>query len=164
MRVVPSAPRIAAAAAIALLARVPVAHGRSLEAEIARIEAGTNVGRATETSFGELLVKLAPMSQALPSTTPGRAMSWDPAAHQFVPLNAPAGPIFTERAGTLGSGALLINATYQDLNFQRLDGHSLHGGIDRYVAGIFIDVRRFELYQRFLVVSRTASSTALILR
>jgi hypothetical protein len=63
----------------------------------------------------------------LESPTSGVILKMDPATGAVLPVSNTLGPIFTQRAETLGKGKFYIGFTHQNYHFNSLDGHSLNG-------------------------------------
>ncbi|HVM65296.1 MAG TPA: hypothetical protein VMU14_10570, partial [Acidimicrobiales bacterium] len=107
-------------------------------------------------STGRLVTLLAPMSLLYPSSTPSWAMEWDPESREFRAVGSQPAPIFTERATTLGAGVLLIGATYQDVDFQKIDGRDIDRalvtasppGQQPFEYRPFAPIKDIELHQR----------------
>src|SRR5262249_33435090 len=74
--------------------------------------------------IGPPLRRLAAPSIGFPitSTTPGRAYEYDPQRGTFAPSEESLGPMFVERAETVGTGHLSVAFTYQYGDFDRFDG------------------------------------------
>ena len=115
-------------------------------------------------SAGELVALLAPMSLLYPSSTPAWAMEWDPASREFRVVTAQPAPVFTERATTLGAGALLVGVTYQDVDFQKIDGRDIRKAIvtassppygKQFEFRPFESVEDIELHQRITMLEAT---------
>ncbi len=98
------------------------------------LAAAVNFGDFGQFSTDFLVEKLTPLessiarqSALLPLASPssGLTFSWDPSARVFVSSTDSFGPIFGERAETIGRHKLSIGFSYQYFNFDRLDGISL---------------------------------------
>ncbi len=84
-------------------------------------------------SFGNLNVipslnsAIAGQAVLLPLASPssGITYSWDPISKTFSPSTDSFGPIYGERAETIGKGRVFLGASYQFLRFSRLDGTDL---------------------------------------
>jgi hypothetical protein len=70
---------------------------------------------------------IARQSVLLPLASPssGITYSWDPAAKTFSPSTDSFGPVFGERADTIGKYRLFLGVSYQYLTFSSLDGTDL---------------------------------------
>src|SRR5579883_3054179 len=63
----------------------------------------------------------------LSSPTSGVILKKDPLTGAELPASATLGPIFTQRAETVGKGNWYIGVTYQDYHFTSFNGASLNG-------------------------------------
>jgi len=63
----------------------------------------------------------------LESPTSGVILRTDPATGAELPVSSTLGPIFTQRAETIGKGKFYIGFTHQNYHFTSLDGRSLNG-------------------------------------
>jgi hypothetical protein len=63
----------------------------------------------------------------LESPTSGVILKSDPLTGASLPVSSTLGPIFTQRAETIGKGKFYLGFTHQDYHFTSLDGHSLNG-------------------------------------
>lgn len=63
----------------------------------------------------------------LPSPASGLVYKTDPVTGVEVPASGTLGPIFTERAETIGKNKYYISVTHQDFHFSSYDGQSLNG-------------------------------------
>lgn len=63
----------------------------------------------------------------LSSPTSGVILKKDPLTGADLPASATLGPIFTQRAETVGKGNWYVGVTYQDYHFGSLDGAKLNG-------------------------------------
>ena len=63
----------------------------------------------------------------LASPTSGVIFKTDPATGAELPVSSTLGPIFTQRAETIGKGKFYIGFTHQDYHFTSLNGQSLNG-------------------------------------
>ena len=63
----------------------------------------------------------------LSSPTSGVILRKDPLTGADLPGSSTLGPIFTQRAETVGKGKWYVGITYQDYHFKSLDGASLNG-------------------------------------
>src|SRR5207245_9843907 len=70
---------------------------------------------------------IARQSVLLPLASPssGITFSWDPASRTFVSSTDSLGPIFSERAETIGKNRVFVGFDYQYLKFASLDNVSL---------------------------------------
>jgi Putative MetA-pathway of phenol degradation len=93
---------------------------------------GTDAFGQFTTDF--LVDRLAPLessiarqSALLPLASPssGLTYSWDPATKAFSSSTDSFGPIFGERAETMGKHKIFVGLSYQHFNFDRLDGISM---------------------------------------
>ena len=62
---------------------------------------------------------------SLASPSAGIIYAWDPSTQLFAPSTDSFGPIFGERADTIGRHRLFVGESYQYFNFSSLDGTSL---------------------------------------
>ena len=64
----------------------------------------------------------------LPVVAPASGISWvwDPSLRVDLPSTDSFGPLFSERASTLGKHRLAIGFSYQDSQFSGIDGVDLH--------------------------------------
>jgi hypothetical protein len=92
----------------------------------------TNSATQFQTNF--LTNSLRPLNSALarqsallplPSPSSGLSFTWDPAQRVFLSSSASYGPIFGERAQTIGKHRVFLGAGYQYFSFSTLDGISL---------------------------------------
>jgi hypothetical protein len=63
----------------------------------------------------------------LESPTSGVILRMDPATGAVLPVSNTLGPIFTQRAETIGKGKFYVGFTHQNYHFTSLDGRSLNG-------------------------------------
>ncbi len=63
----------------------------------------------------------------LSSPTSGVILKKDPATGALLPASSSLGPIFTQRAETIGKGKLYIGFTQQNYHFSNINGKSLNG-------------------------------------
>jgi len=63
----------------------------------------------------------------LESPTSGVILKSDPLTGASLPVSSTLGPIFTQRAETIGKGKFYLGFTHQDYHFTSLDGQSLNG-------------------------------------
>jgi hypothetical protein len=63
----------------------------------------------------------------LSSPTSGVILKKDPATGAELPVSGSLGPIFTQRAETVGKGKVFIGFTHQNYHFTSLNGQSLNG-------------------------------------
>jgi hypothetical protein len=63
----------------------------------------------------------------LESPTSGVILKSDPATGAELPVSSTLGPIFTQRAETIGKGKFYIGFTHQNYHFTSLNGQSLNG-------------------------------------
>ncbi len=70
---------------------------------------------------------IARQSALLPLASPssGLTFSWDPSARVFVSSTDSLGPIYGERAETIGRHKLSVGFSYQYFKFDRIDGQSM---------------------------------------
>jgi hypothetical protein len=71
----------------------------------------------------------------LSSPTSGVILKKDPLTGADLPASSTLGPIFTQRAETIGKGNWYIGLTYQDYHFTSLDGTNLNGFPVLYTGG-----------------------------
>jgi hypothetical protein len=85
------------------------------------------VGSAQETLNQTLSTAIATQLAILPLISPssGFTFQYDKAAGVFVRSTTSFGPIYTERAETIGRGKVSFGATYQRFRFGSIDGNNL---------------------------------------
>jgi hypothetical protein len=85
------------------------------------------VGSFDGNSLTPLNSAIAVQSVLLPLASPssGITYSWDPAAKTFSPSTDSFGPIYGERADTIGKYHLFLGVGYQYLAFSSMDGNNL---------------------------------------
>jgi hypothetical protein len=71
----------------------------------------------------------------LASPASGVIYQTDPATGVELPASSTLGPVFTERAETIGARKLYIGVTHQDFHFTSLNGHSLNALTVLYKGG-----------------------------
>ncbi len=71
----------------------------------------------------------------LASPASGVIFQTDPATGVELPATSTLGPVFTERAETIGARKWYIGVTHQDFHFTSLDGHSLNALSVLYTGG-----------------------------
>jgi hypothetical protein len=81
-----------------------------------------------DNSLAPLNSAIARQSIFLPLASPssGITYSWDPIAKIFSPTTDSFGPIYAERAETIGKYRLFLGVSYQYFAFSSMDGTSLH--------------------------------------
>ena len=77
---------------------------------------------AISSSIG-LALSLIPVA----SPTSAVILKTDPTTGAELPVNSTLGPVFTERAETIGKGKFFIGISHQDLHFNSIDGQDLNG-------------------------------------
>jgi hypothetical protein len=79
--------------------------------------------------LGLLVQQLAPSAADFPavSTVPGLTFSYNPELQAFERSSESLGPVFVERAQTIGRGKLDVGFSYLFQDFDELDGNSLDG-------------------------------------
>ncbi len=87
-----------------------------------------NYKPTTSAFVSALSLKLAWFSLIpLSSPTSGVILKKDPLSGAELPASATLGPIFTQRAETVGTGNWYVGVTYQQYHFTSLNGASLNG-------------------------------------
>ncbi len=86
------------------------------------------VGSAQETLNQTLSTAIATQLAILPVISPasGFTYKYDSASGAFVRTTTSLGPVYTERAETIGRGKVSFGVSYQRFRFQNLDGIDLH--------------------------------------
>lgn len=87
-------------------------------------EGAADVARSVNGSLIAQLVNANPLSSA----SGGVAFEWDPEANSFARRTDSFGPIFTERAETLGQGKYNFGWSYLRFDFDEIDGIPLASG------------------------------------
>jgi len=84
---------------------------------------------STLSTLGLMVEQLAPSAADFPaiSTVPGFTYRYDPGLDEFERTSTSMGPIFVERARTIGKGIFDVGAAYSYINFDQLDGKDLDG-------------------------------------
>ncbi|MBZ5623911.1 MAG: hypothetical protein LAQ69_35185 [Acidobacteriia bacterium] len=77
---------------------------------------------AISSSIG-LALSLIPVA----SPTSAVILKTDPATGAELPASSTLGPVFTERAETIGKGKFFIGVSHQDFHFTSIDGQNLNG-------------------------------------
>lgn len=85
------------------------------------------VGSFNGNSLTPLNTAIASQSVLLPLASPsaGILYSWDPVSKSYASTTDSFGPIFGERADTVGKNRLFLGVSYQYLSFSKLDGTQL---------------------------------------
>ena len=89
-----------------------------------------NLNNALNASIATAL-SIVPLS----SPASGVISKTDPATGAELPVNSTLGPIFTERAETIGKGKIYIGFSHQDLHFTKFNGTSLNALSVLYTGG-----------------------------
>jgi hypothetical protein len=86
------------------------------------------IGSAQTTLNQTLSTAIATQLATLPLISPssGFTYEYDSAAGAFVRSTTSFGPVYTERAETIGRGKISVGSSYQRFRFQNLDGIDLH--------------------------------------
>jgi len=86
------------------------------------------IGSAQTTLNTTLSTAIATQLATLPIISPssGFTYEYDKAAGAFVRSTTSFGPVYTERAETIGRGKISLGTSYQRFRFQNLDGIDLH--------------------------------------
>ncbi len=71
----------------------------------------------------------------LESPTSGVILKTDPSTGASLPVSGTLGPIFTQRAETIGKGKFYLGVTHQNFHFTSLNGQSLNGLTVLYSGG-----------------------------
>jgi lipopolysaccharide export system protein LptA len=85
------------------------------------------VGSFDGNSLTPLNTAIATQSVLLPLASPssGIIYSWDPVSRSYASTTDSFGPVFGERAETVGKNRLFLGVSYQYLSFSKLDGTDL---------------------------------------
>ena len=106
---------------------VPAANTQSFVDAINQVE---SYGVANSSALARALsANIAVTLSAIPleSPTSGVILKTDPATGAALPVNSTLGPIFTQRAETIGKRKFYIGFTHQNYHFSSLNGRSLNG-------------------------------------
>jgi hypothetical protein len=111
------------AAVLSALRVCPVAAG-SLADELSSVEESEQGSVLLEE-----LIRTAVLGADFPvtATTPSVTYTFDPTTGTFVRTSSSLGPIFVERAETIGRGKVTLNMSYLFVSFQTLNGDDLDG-------------------------------------
>lgn len=96
------------------------------------------------------------------STTPGLTFNYDPSTQLFERSSTSLGPVFVERAQTIGKGKLEFGASYLFIDFTQLNGKSVNGfslGPRTGGSGGSITIEKFDLRQHIIPVFATYGIT-----
>jgi hypothetical protein len=82
---------------------------------------------STLATLGLTIQQFVPRAADFPaiSTVPGLTFRYDPQVHMFERTSASLGPVFVERAQTLGRGKLDLGVSYAFIDFDELNGSTL---------------------------------------
>ena len=82
---------------------------------------------STLATLGLLVTQLAPNAADFPaiSTAPGFTYRYNPDLEEFERASTSLGPIFVERAETIGKGRFDVGAAYSYVDFKQLEGEDL---------------------------------------
>ena len=90
----------------------------------------TSVAPAISGAVGQAVTQQFPFTSVSPAFT----YRLDPTLNIFVPKSSVPGPLFSERAFTLGRGQLNFGIGYSFIDFSQLNGRSLHNLVNPVLA------------------------------
>ena len=96
------------------------------------------------------------------STAPGITFSYDPGTQLFARSSTSLGPVFVERARTIGKGKFELGASYLFIDFTQLDGKNVDGfslGPRVGGSGGSIVIEKFSLQQHIIPIFATYGIT-----
>ena len=86
------------------------------------------------------------------STTPGLTFRYDPQTQLFDRTTAPLGPVFVERARTVGRGKFEFGVSYLFIDFDNLNGDDVEefGGPAQNTPGLELSIDKFKLHSHII--------------
>jgi len=90
----------------------------------------TNVAPAISGAVGQAVTQQFPLTSISPAFT----YCLDPTLNIFTPQSSVSGPLFSERALTLGRGQFNFGMGYSFIDFRELNGTSLHNLVNPVLA------------------------------
>lgn len=86
------------------------------------------------------------------STTPGLTFRYDPQTQLFERTTAPLGPVFVERARTVGRGKFELGVSYLFIDFDNLNGEDVEkfGGPAQNTPGVELSIDKFRLHSHII--------------
>ena len=116
---------------------VPASLGNDATTAIITNPANYSVAQSFVQVNSALNASIATALSIIPLSSPasGVIVKTDPATGAELPVSSTLGPIFTERAETIGKGKFYVGFSHQDFHFTRFNGNSLNSLSILYAGG-----------------------------